>query len=539
MGREVVLTLNDGLYNAGIRGFLRVCEFGKLIVKKEKNKIIFDSDILQDFTKYYLQALIEFFYDDTVYAEIVKRYVELQTIREISEENEKRVHENVKYILEKLERKSYQAAYSIVHSRGESFDFENAIKTCKKEKEIAKKIELLKKILPMLQKYDDVFLLKDIAYTKIQPFWTSVAFLNSKENKSEFTACFDKSFGEPANHFVPKTGKKATVTCCQCEIGLSLNKKDAASMGWINDVGVDVARKTSYYWNFHVDSFLCPICNLIYACLPMGFTMKGSEGIFINDNESVHQILAMNKVPDAKFSTQKEDLYYYVMDLFRQQNENMTAVKEIENIQIIRRSGGQYIFNILSKKKLKVLQNCNSDLERLVGVSFRLGDDYLNIYQLVMSSILEGKNLYPLIYATLHEGISKGKGIRFVQSLIKIQIAVWGGGDERMEEKTREKAVYSIMKLGEGLRTAMTAGKQNESKVRTLSYKLLNALKVRNPEEFMDIILRNYIGLGLLVPNSFLDVLKNEEKFLNFGYAFVAGLNGGISKEKADKEEAK
>lgn len=532
MGREVVLTLNDGLYNAGIRGFLRVCQFGNLAVKKDGNQILFNSDILQKFTIIYLKTLIEVFRDDTVYKEIIAKYARIRASQDIKE-NEKNVHDQFKYVIDKLERASYKAGYTIVQSRGETFDFIAAIKNCKKEKDLVLKISILETIINKLQEYENVFLLKDITYTKIQPFWTNVAFLNSNENKNEFATSFDKSFGIPVNEFMLKTEKKAKLHCCQCEVGL--NKKDAAGMGWINDVGVDIARKTSYYWNFQVDSFLCPMCNLIYACIPLGFTMKGSEGIFINDNEGISELLAMNKTPSAKFIATREDLYYHVMDQFRQQNQYTMAEKEVENIQIIRRSDRKYVFNILSKEKLTVLKKCNTDLEKLVGISFRLQEDYINVYQVVINAILAGTNLYMLIHSVLQQGVSNRVPTRFVGYLVKIQTVAFSRGDG----KVKEKAVFPIMKLGENLRIAMTADNQNESKVRTLSYKLLNALKVRNSAEFMDTILRNYIGLGKLIPNGFLDVLRDDEKFLDFGYAFVTGLNGGNNKLQEEKEETK
>lgn len=532
MGREVTLTLNDALYNAGILGFLRICEKSDLPIKQAGNSISFDSDILSDFTACYLQNMMNVFRDDTIYTEIMTRYAQIMALQINSDEDKKTFDEIFKYIAEKLKRASYEAGFEIIKARGEIYDFTATVKEIKEEKDYASKISLLNILIQKMKQYEDVFLLKDITYTKIQPFWTNVAFLNSKKNKAEFHQCFEESFSQPAYGFTPKEGKKIQLTCCQCDV--PIRKNDSFPMAWINDIGVDVARKTSYYWNFKVDSFLCPVCNLIYACIPLGFTMKGSEGVFVNDNESITKLKQMNVVPAVKLDAHKDDLYYRVIDRFMHTNQGIVVQKELNNVQIVRRSNGQYVFNILSKEKLQVLEYCKRDFETIVGISVKVEDEYINIYRRVIQSVLAGENLYPLIYTFLHHSLAKALRIWFVRYLIKIQAVAFCKGDEKM----REKVVFAAMKRGEELRIVMLGDNQNENKVRTLSYKLLNALKVRNSGEFMDTLLRNYIGLGMQVPVGFLDVLKEENKFLDFGYAFVTGLNGGNSK-KEDGEDTK
>lgn len=532
VGRTITLVLNDSFYNAGLLGFLRICRKCNLAVDETGNTIRFDSDILADFTSHYLQTCMNTFRNDTIYAGIIESYNRIIALHMNDEENYKKFDEGFKYIAEKLKRPSYLAGYEIIKSRGEGYDFEDAIKKIKSEKNYSAKVILLEELIGKVRQYKDVLLMKDIAYTKIQPFWSNVAFLNSKKNKMEFDESFTESFTKSACHFTPKDGKKVHLTCCQC--GVAISKSEGSAMSWIHDMGVDVARKTSYYWNFQVDSFLCPVCNLIYACIPLGFTMKGSEGIFINANESITKLREMNGISSVKLDSFKDDIFYRIIDHFINSNQELTIKEELNNIQVIRRSDGRYIFNILSKEKLHVIKKCNRYFTTLVGISFKLQDEYLNIYRNVIQRILTGENLYPLIHHILHAAINIGTRIWFVQYLIKIQAVAFSKGDEKM----REKAIFSVMKRGEELRTMMLGDKQNENKVRTLSYRLLNALKVRNSSEFMDTILRNYIGLGVQVPVAFLEVLKEEERFLDFGYAFVTGLNGGIDKKEDLKEES-
>lgn len=534
MGRMVTLTLNDALYNAGILGFLRVCSRAGFAVQESGNSISFDSEILQNFTQHYLETLMDTFREDMVYAEMINQWTHIRATPTNTEAYAKIFDEGLKYIADKLKRNSYLAGYEIIKSRGESYDFQNAVKKIKDTPDYGQKTILLKVLMEKVQRYEDVLLLKDIAYTRIQPFWTNVAFLNKNRNKAEFAVCFDEAFVKEAAGFVPREGKRATLQCCQCETAMS--KRDSFALSWVNDVGVDVARKTSYFWDFNVDSFLCPVCNLIYACLPLGFYMKGLEGIFVNDNASILTLKQMNEIAAIKLQGRKDDLFYRVIDNFMQINQTITAEKEIDNIQIIRRTNSTYLSNILSKEKLRIIRDYQKDFENIVGLSFKVNDDYLNIYREVIQRILTGRNLYSLMHILLHTGIAEGSRIWFVRSLVKIQAVAFSKGDEKM----RGNAVYSAMKRGEELRLTMVGDDQNENKIRSLSYKLLNALRTRNSADFMDAVLRNYIGLGKAMPVGFLDVLKDENQFLEFGYAFVTGLNGGVSnaagKETANQE---
>ncbi|MBP2639598.1 MAG: cas8a1 [Firmicutes bacterium] len=531
MSSEVTLQLNDALYNAGILGFMRIAEKQGIPYRWKGNRLQFQLDDLQNFTESYLNTVMDTYRDDTVYATILKQYDNLICIPSKEEENlekwwnDKDKKIGFRYIKEKMERVSYKKGFAIIKERGETYDFLTNIKGIKEEKQYEKKAEKLAILIDKLNQYENVFLLKDIAYTKIQPFWTTMAFLNSKESETEFHTSFEKTFVDPAVHF-QMDEKNGKFSCCQCDVPLT--KSNGCAMAWVNDVGIDIARKTSYFWEFNVDSFLCPVCNLIYACIPLGFTMKGSEGIFVNDNMSLRALKEINAVSAVVLSGEKEDLFFRMMEQFSQITQATTMEQEVENIQVVRRSNGRYVFNILSKEKLQVLNFCKKDFAVLARLSLKLQGVYVNIYRSTMQRILNGENLYSLLYEILHTAIEAGTRTWFVRYLLKIQAVAFAKGERGMQE---EKTVFAAMHCGADLRARMLGDDKNENKVRGLSYKLLNALKVKDSHEFMDTVLRNYIGLGAKMPNGFVEVLKDENSFLNFGYAFVTGLNGGLTQK--------
>ena len=56
---ELRLTLNDAIYNAGIKGLIRVFDDNGLAYEARDNYITFDSSVFDDFTACYLKSLIQ------------------------------------------------------------------------------------------------------------------------------------------------------------------------------------------------------------------------------------------------------------------------------------------------------------------------------------------------------------------------------------------------------------------------------------------------------------------------------------------------
>ena len=71
LGEQIVLRLNNFLYNAGVLGFIKVLKnmennFVDVDYSIQGNTLTFSSDIFNDFTKYYLKTLMDEFEKDTV-----------------------------------------------------------------------------------------------------------------------------------------------------------------------------------------------------------------------------------------------------------------------------------------------------------------------------------------------------------------------------------------------------------------------------------------------------------------------------------------
>lgn len=534
MGETIRLEMNDALYNAGLLGFMKVCRYGGLPFDTDRTGISFSTDIFSDFGSCYLETLIDCYRDDMIFTEIIRRFHALPS--QLTDESQKQASDHIKYILDKLLRASYKSAYEIIKKAGDYYPFAEQISMIKKADCYESQLNLLSGLIEKLKEHEDVFLLKDIAYTRLQPFWSNVSFLNKTKNTDDFLASYEETFSAPAFTFIPKEASSAKLSCCQCHNGLKAS--DALSMAWINDLGVDMKRKTSYYWNLNPDTWLCPVCNLIYSCIPLGFIIKGTEAIFVNKNNSLRELeqtMAHLKVlnPDQNAS----NLYYQILNEFIALEMQSSAEHETANVQVVRHSNGHYYYNILSKKKLQVILNGKACLERLEKIYYTIDNTTFNLYQETIHRILTGVSLYPFISRLAFDGIKNNRSIGFIMNLVQLQVLQSnpsGKGAGKMSDKT-----YLYIALsGDTLRKAMLSNERNEKKIASLTFQLLNSLKNKNPNKFSDILLRQYMSMNMDVPFFMTEIFTDENTFLSKGYSFIAGLNGCIYTKKQEDTTA-
>lgn len=257
--------------------------------------------------------------------------------------------------------------------------------------------------------------------------------------------------------------------------------------------------------------------------------------------------------------------------------------KEIEQRQAVKRKNKKkdeayrYTFDIISKDILEIFNydGVQKNLKRLSeSPNIEIEDDFLNVHESVVINILNYRNQYALINKMLrramcqdkktvknddYQTIEKNSYVRKASLVYNVQTNVnmlkenqttkMGGvkmevsnvkntGSETSKENVKAKSneLYYVKKSGYELRNELLASKgtSDDSSIRGMIYKLLNALAVCDVERFMDVIMRVYCSTKLCVPNSFIRLLDNKETFQEYGYAFLIGLQGGHY-EKEDK----
>lgn len=545
------LTLDDILYNAGILGLCRIFDHAGLPYTRDGQSIEFEETHLENFSERYFSFLIKEHGNDSSYTRLIEN-----NVQDVNDKKQlDRLNETIEYAKGILTSNSYKNTYPFLTEI--SYNFLEAAKKLKKIKlkknqtinhrqsEIKEMTNLLSEIIshlrhPQATKY---LVPRILSYNIIQGFWSNVSIFHSSANKKDIYLTYDEHFTNNAMNFLEekqdvKKYEKYKFHCATCENKLGSNSK-IFDLTWLQRVGVDSARKSSHYWDHQRDIFICPICNLVYSCIPFGFRIVKGKGFFINNNRSIDKLISVNSVSfsDGYEQVNQDELesmaYYKIIDFMINQAETRKNF-EIENIQVVKydkeMTQRPYTFNILSRNKIMLINDCKREFQNLVGKFIKLNDQFVSIYQEVITRLYKGQSFYDLIYQLIRQVIDgKYKGISNIYNVLKIANYQYKGGIHFMTHEELNK----VRNYGYYLKREY---RSQEHKLNGISYRLSNALKVNNPNKFMETLIQAYSYQKLTIPQLFVQILNDEKKFQTIGYAFLIGLHGYDSNE-GNKEE--
>ncbi|PEJ36426.1 type I-B CRISPR-associated protein Cas8b1/Cst1 [Bacillus pseudomycoides] len=553
---EIRLELSDWLYNAGLVGIMNIFDRAEVPYEKSRNAITFQSEVLEDFSEYYFEYFCEKYESFTSWYKIVSNKSFLDQI-DIKTLNEKQFNTLNKYIEDtkkKLQSNSYKNTYHLIRNSPHDISkLATELKKIKKKKtetfvdiqeDISRTIATLQQIILCLKHPDTkrYIMARNVVYEVIQQFWEGVSFLHKSANKKDMYEECKRYFVDPILSYIEekeeeKMYSKYKYNCFNCENKFS-KLGSAYELTWINKTGVDSARKSSHFWNYISDAYVCPVCNLIYACIPAGFTIINGKGLFINETANVKELHSLNQLVLYKgesvqgLDSLEEQSYFRIVDVLGQAGVQH-AKKEIQNIQIIKFDGANtsrpYAFNILSKEKLLIMEKNKKHLARLVGRFVKEGKEYISLYQEVTKRLYNNQNQFDLLYRLFRLVLgNEYKMLSVLKSILYINNSQFKGG----KEQVYYKQINQFQEYGFQLRKTYVG---NENKLSGITYRLLNALKLKNSHRFMDTLVNAYMYKGQQIPMNFVQALHDEMKFQTIGYAFLLGLQG--EQQKLEKGE--
>lgn len=543
----IKIELSDWLMNCGIVGFINILESSNELRKKynqNKNYIEFDSSELDNFHELYFEYLIRKYKAFISIEKIVNKeeWIKELSNKEISEKDLEGFNNHIKYVKERLKSASYQSAYEIIRDSNYSLlDRSAALKEIKPKKnqsindikdELKEQFNLILEIIAYLNKPEvrKIIAAKNVIYDIIQGFWSDVSFLNKNNNKVNMYECYKNDFIEPVKNYIDADLEKSKNTCFTCDNKIQkLSKPFAFDITWITKMGVDGNRKSSHFWNYYSDANVCPICNLIYSCIPAGFSVINGKGLFINNNQSIKDIISANNnilKGNQSLEELEEETYFKIAEAMEEKSVN-EAKREIENIQVVKfdknNSSRPYTFNVLSKGKLLIIKKNRKAFEYLLNKKVKLSKDYyLSIYSEVVERIYNGKNLFDLLDTLTRLRISgEYKNSYIIYLIIKLN-------NDCMDMRGGSKVYYKDIDNFKdyGMKLKKVYGKEGENKIPGILYRLQNALKVKDVSRFMDTLLNAYTSKKVSIPVDFVQALQDTDKFQTIGYAFLIGLQG-------------
>ncbi len=552
------LQLSDWLYNAGVIGFLNILESEGDSYEAEGQEILFDKSVLDNFEEKYFNYFIKTYGKNLSWNKIVifEKFIKKHEEEEFRNFDEKALEVLNNYIGTSaksgtlkyfLSSNSYKAAYELIQNDFDILKAEKELKQIKmkKNENIFDKISEIKEIFLKIKeiirycgsKSGRKYLAgKNVIYTIIKNAWSGVSFLNAQTKVKDTYKDYKNYFLDKTKEYIEQDNSKNKYNCFSCDNKIKNLNDD---LSFLNMTGFDTNRKPSHVWNFSNDTAICPICKLIYSCVPAGFVYVYDKGVFINENHNIENALRINNKVKRDILNNSEsngnfNTFSALINAFQESINNNTKY-ELADIQVVRYEEEKYRFNFLSKNILKVLNESKSELNSIIKIGFKEIKTYFKIYEEVIEKLLNNQNLFLLVHKLMILKISKPRDSHYhighINNIMKININFLKGvghmgNIEKDILKSASGAGYYLKKAYKD--------KNSENKLDGISYRLLNALKTNNRGMFMDTLLNCYLYTDKTVPQFFIDCLRDEMVFKTIGYAFVTGLIEGKSESNSN-----
>ncbi|EAD7603120.1 type I-B CRISPR-associated protein Cas8b1/Cst1 [Listeria monocytogenes] len=555
MKTEIEVRANDWLINAGLVGFLNIV--GKENVRIHEQTVYFTADLLEDFETKYFNFFIQEYKETLAWSKIVsyKKTMERFTADEFASFDENALDNLNKYVKDivkfYLKKANYIKVFSLIDPNADVnkwLENINTINLTKKQKWEDVKLDIIEQVK---QIYIQLNLIidfcasekglqylgaKNLIYSVINKGWSGVSFLFKQTKFIDPYLDYKTTFVDPVLEYLDTDLSKAKYNCFNCNQPIKNLKLD---LSFMNEVGFDTARKTSHVWDFNNDVATCPICRLIYSCVPAGFTYVYGEGMFVNDSYGVEELHRVNeRLRKSILHFNKEGIsstntYRALVESITMENENSRRY-ELADIQLVRYENEHYRFNLLSKKMLHLVNDSKEILKSLIRCGYKEGNLNVNLYKEVIQHLMNNENLFTLIHKLIYYKQTSVNGLYYNMGHVSGILDINTKFLKEMEVMTNisQNQLWFVQNCGKEFKEGYVK-KKSENKISGITYKLLNALKVNDKDGFMDTLLNSYSYLAMPIPDVFIKMFSNDEAFKSVGYAFMLGVGG----EKTKKED--
>lgn len=423
--------------------------------------------------------------------------------------------------------------------------------------------ELTPKLLECIEFYSKnsrYFYASLLAYKVISLAYNKVSFLNPQNTAADFMQEYQDYFVKPVQEFLKGTKGKKVYQCAACGRPIGAAEK-LPYKTFLTGIGYDYDKKRSNAWNMQNNLYICPICQWLYSLVPLGFTYNVSrkdnrQGIFLNENHSLDGLVKANNealytIEDDAGRQETQSAYATMMQSFEKTFEREKSGTSLANVQAVMLIDGKYTFTIVPEIASKVLKQAFRStmgknqanlitILQTAGVKDYAGNDDFSIYDAVIQHLNRSQSLTDLIQLALSGTVTQNEKWHVSRSQIiallrlnRIFIDEQRKENDFEMDYTKEE-LSSAYNRGMALRQAMMQKSNNDKKVSTLAFQLLQALKGQNLKKFLDLLFNAYLYTGKVIPRELITVQHDTEKMQELGYGIVAGLTA--DGEKAEKK---
>lgn len=572
------VSLDTFLYNAGIVGFIEVlkeaeAEEGKSkedVEKGIKDYCIDGQDLYvsKKFIKNHIDKITDAYINI-----LLNKFGDSSKINKLCNLNITNLsNNNMDFYYKMFESAYINTICSIIGDK----KFEKIIKSYDEAKKKKQEQEIIKSFSNIVEylnnskntKLKNYLILSQIALNKISLIYYDIAFLKYNSQMKRYSIKKIDLFGsiknnlfEKCSDFIYSNLNEKSSNCIICD--RNFNKDNfKIKISFLISSAEDMSKKTSVYWNKKPDTYICPICYMIYSCAILGFTDTNNGIIFANHNNSINNLIQINKSFEQKISEVKK------IDIINRIVEKILELKtsELTSIQVISKikTNKYYSVEIISKDILNIIDECKKEFETLSKIRaislFGNEKNKISIFDECLKNLFNYCNQYNLMYSIIisflsdennkkdnKENNKKQKmSLNFLYSLLKIQIKQKYIGGYNMNSKkdkdsNEEKDINQKSqkltnaqrgrKAGYKLKKDLGDPKEADNKIKGFIYQLLNSVQTGNRDLFFNTIIRMYISNDLPIPKILSEVSQSIDDFREIGYAFILGLKSSDYKK--------
>lgn len=520
--------LNDWLYNAGIVGFLRIMTSNGSVkdqlIKIGENYIEFDRGILNGFSKKYFDFTFNRY---GRYDRVIKSLTQYLEDLKNADDTPQNILEKVNNILRNFEKLKENIE---IPSKGE----------------ITKYPEKLEDVLEamindMKINYKDYW--ESDVQIYLRRFYGQKSFLGRTVKTDRFEK-FLTDFEEKILNDEIEYDK--TYKCIVC--GDRRAKKDTMFDTGISPFYGLNKDSSNFSWNFNPKLPICEICEIVYLCYFAGLTpfTQGNKSTyyFVNRDTSVEDLYKANNLLQELLNSDIKD--NFLIEFFTQlilETERIKAEYTLQNIAVIELDIENpvfpkvYSFNI-SKEKARYIKDNHNELKGISKSLYRIKNETKFLISEIIEMIVNNNLNYTYLNNLLRIYLTSEKSELYeiffnlytLQELNKLIYRFQKMSYRR--DIMREEELWQIFYKGKELSKKLKDAKA-ENKISSIAYKLLNALKVGDINQFMDTIIRTYMTYEMEIPSIFTKAINDKEIFYPMGYSF---LNGLLEKWKEEKQ---
>ena len=297
----------------------------------------------------------------------------------------------------------------------------------------------------------------------------------------------------------------------------------------------------NFFWNQRADFPICDLCKLILFCIPAGITSitktvkeniqgqvvyKEKELLsFVNYDTSVNKLLKVNNtfsIHSKRDKNMNNPYAQLILEIVEQ--DKQISQWQLENIFVVEFETEYLAYSRMEYFNIK--RYIAKFFQSYADKTLNSINDYRFKLQLV-DYILKNKDILKIVNDRLREDLSKENKHGYTYYLAtKIRVTLEILKKEGLEvsetiEKANKKS-HLMFTLGNEIYEKLKK-ENNENKLDSYIYKMLNCIKGNRKDEFMDTAIRVIWAVGRDVPEIL--VKNNEEiQWQDLGHSFIAGL---------------